>query len=211
MTGISRKNIAVFASGNGSNFRAIHRAVTEEAFPGRIDLLVSNQPDCGAVAFAAKNRIRAEIINFRQYPDKLSLGQHLISILTALPADLIVLAGFLKMIPDSVVQAYKHRILNIHPALLPRFGGKGFYGIRVHEAVIASGAKLSGATVHFVDEIYDHGPILAQASVPVLAEDTAETLAQRVLGVEHSLYPHAVKAFCEERIFWKNNIPFIRN
>ncbi len=211
MTSISRKNIAVFASGNGSNFRAIHRAVTEEAIPGRIGLLVSNKPDCGAVTYAVNNRIRTEIINFRDYPDKHSLGRHLMSILTALPADLVVLAGFMKMIPDSVVQAYKHRILNIHPALLPRFGGKGFYGIRVHQAVIASGAKLSGATVHFVDEIYDHGPILAQAAVPVLAEDTAETLAQRVLGVEHSLYPHAVKAFCEERIFWKNNIPFIRN
>ncbi|NOZ09357.1 MAG: phosphoribosylglycinamide formyltransferase [FCB group bacterium] len=211
MTGISLKNIAVFASGNGSNFRAIHQAVTEGDIPGRIGLLVSDNPDCRAVTYARENRIKAEIINFRHNPGTASPGQVLTHILAALPADLVVLAGFMKMIPDSVVQAYKNRILNIHPALLPRFGGRGFYGRRVHEAVIASGAKLSGPTVHFVDEIYDHGPILAQIAVPVLAEDTAESLAKRVLKVEHRLYPEAVKAFCEERIFWKNNIPFIRN
>ncbi len=204
------KNIAVFASGNGSNFRAIHSAVSEEKIPGKIVLLVSNNPKCGAAAYAGENNIQTEIINSRLYQDENQLVLAYLRVLTARLTDLIVLAGFMKKIPSEVVRSYKKRILNIHPALLPLFGGQGFYGKRVHEAVIASGSGNSGATVHFVDERYDHGPILVQATVPVLVNDDAEALAARVLRVEHRLYPEAVKAFCEDRIYWKNDNPLIR-
>ena len=119
------------------------------------------------------------------------------------------MAGYMNLLPKSIVHQYKNCILNVHPALLPHFGGKGFYGIKVHEAVVASGIEESGVTVHFVDEEYDHGKIIAQEKVKVLSEDTAETLAERVLKVEHELYPQIVKAFCEDRIIWENNHPII--
>ena len=114
--------------------------------------------------------------------------------------DIIVLAGYMKLIPAPLVRAYRHAILNIHPGLLPSFGGKGFYGSRVHQAVIQSGSRFSGPTVHFVDEEYDTGPILAQAVVPVLPTDTADVLAARVLKEEHRLYPRCVAALCEGRV-----------
>jgi len=112
-------------------------------------------------------------------------------------------------LPKSIIDQYQKRILNIHPSLLPEFGGKGFYGIKVHEAVIASGVHESGVTVHFVDEEYDHGKIIAQEKVKVLNNDTPVTLAERVLKVEHKLFPQVLKAFCENRILWKNNHPVI--
>ena len=115
----------------------------------------------------------------------------------------------MKKIPSNIIKRYSNRIINIHPALLPQFGGKGFYGIKVHEAVIQSGAEVSGVTVHFVDEDYDHGKIIAQKKIKVRSEDTAKTLAEQVLKVEHDLYPKVVKAFCEDRIIWEKNHPII--
>jgi len=112
-------------------------------------------------------------------------------------AGLVVLAGWLKLIPVGVVRAFRGRMINIHPALLPSFGGPGMYGRRVHEAVVASGARISGATVHFVDEVYDHGAIIAQWPVPVMEEDDAEALAARILKLEHRLLPTVVRAFAE--------------
>ena len=123
--------------------------------------------------------------------------------------DLICLAGYLKMIPKNIVIYFENRILNIHPALLPDFGGKGFYGMKVHEAVIQSNAVESGATVHFVDNKYDHGPIIAQKKVMILNTDNAEILAEKVLKVEHKLYPEVIKAFCENRINWESGLPKI--
>ena len=129
----------------------------------------------------------------------------MLRILQKYNTDLIVLAGYLKLIPAQIVRKFRHAILNIHPALLPKFGGKGYYGSRVHEAVLKADEKESGATVHFVDEIYDNGLIIKQDKVPVKPDDTPHTLADRVLEVEHQIFPEVVKAFCEDRIQIKNN------
>ena len=123
--------------------------------------------------------------------------------------DFIILAGYVKMVPEGVIKKYHQKIINIHPSLLPKFGGKGYYGMKVHAAVIQSGIKETGASVHFVDEHYDHGPVVANKKVQVLKSDTAESLAERVLKIEHDLYPEVVKALCENRIYWEDNLPKI--
>lgn len=134
------------------------------------------------------------------------------NVLRELKADFILLAGYLKLIPVELVQAYPRSIMNIHPSLLPAFGGKGYYGLKVHKAVIASGARYSGPTVHFVDEHYDTGRTLAQRVVPVLANDTPEQLAARVLNEEHKVYVEAVAALCEDRTVWREDgVPLIRS
>ena len=203
------KNIAVFASGGGSNFKSLHRHVQSGEIPGRIVLTVSNNPNSGAITYARKYNISTLIINKVSYAKPVDREKFLIQTLIDNEVNLICLAGYMNLLPKSIVHQYKNSILNVHPALLPHFGGKGFYGIKVHEAVVASGVEESGVTVHFVDEEYDHGKIIAQEKVKVLSEDTAETLAERVLKVEHELYPQIVKAFCEDRIIWKNNYPII--
>ena len=123
--------------------------------------------------------------------------------------NLICLAGYMNRIPENIVAHFKNCILNIHPALLPDFGGKGYYGMKVHEAVIESNAVESGATIHFVDDKYDHGPIVAQENVTIKGDDTANSLAAKVLVIEHRIYIKVVKAFCENRIVWENNQPKI--
>ena len=203
------KNIAVFASGGGSNFKSLHRHVQSGEILGRIVLTVSNNPHSGAIEYARKYNISTLIINKVRYANPVDREKFLIQTLIDNEVNLICLAGYMNLLPKSIIHKYKNCILNIHPALLPHFGGKGFYGIKVHEAVVASGVEESGVTVHFVDEEYDHGKIIAQEKVKVLSEDTAETLAERVLKVEHELYPQVVKAFCEDRIIWENNHPII--
>jgi len=193
-------NIGVFASGRGSNFQAILNAIQGGALPARVTLLLSNKSDAGAMEIARSCSIPAVHLSQKQFPDEAPFAAAMLSVLKAHDVQLIALAGYLKKIPAIVIREYRNRILNIHPALLPSFGGHGMYGHAVHEAVIASGAKLSGATVHLVDEEYDHGPILLQKSVPVEAGDTPETLAARVLTVEHEIYPLALKAFVENRV-----------
>ncbi len=182
--------IAVLASGRGSNLQALIDALPAGA-PGRVALVVSNREDAPVLERAREQHIAAATIA-RDGADADTLMAHL----RAHAIGLVVLAGYLKRVPDAVVAAYRGRVLNIHPALLPAFGGSGMYGRRVHEAVLASGARLSGATVHVVDEQYDHGPIIAQWPVPVRAGDTPESLAARVLAVEHRLLPAAVRAVC---------------
>ena len=203
------KNIAVFASGGGSNLRAIHNHILSGNIPGEIVLIVSNNPNCGAITYGEENLIHIFIVNKTRYPIPNTLEFTLFQALSNSDVDLICLAGYMKMLPQNIVQKYKNKILNIHPALLPNFGGKGYYGMKVHEAVLKSGAEYSGATVHFVDEKYDHGPIIAQRKVKILDTDTVEALAERVLKVEHELYPEVVKAFCENRIIMENNKPRI--
>ena len=203
------KNIAVFASGGGSNFKSIHRHIQIGEIPGNIVLTVSNNPDSGAIEYARKYNISTLIINKIRNPNPIDQEKLLMQTLVRNKIDLICLAGYMKLLSNRIVKQYQNRILNIHPALLPQFGGKGFYGIKVHEAVIASGTKESGATVHFVDEEYDHGKIIAQEKVEIRSNDTVETLEKRVLNIEHGLYPVVVKAFCEDRIIWENNHPII--
>ncbi|HET8835646.1 MAG TPA: phosphoribosylglycinamide formyltransferase [Gemmatimonadales bacterium] len=179
--------VAVAVSGRGSNLEALLRALGDDA-PARVVLVVSNRADAAALARAREHGVPAEVLSqpadATEWLDRLEHHR----------VDLLVLAGYLKLVPAAVIARYRDRILNVHPALLPAFGGRGMYGHRVHEAVLASGARESGATVHLVDEVYDRGRILAQGRVPVLPGDTAETLAARVLSVEHRLLPAAVLA-----------------
>ena len=203
------KKIAVFVSGGGSNFIAIYRQIIQGNILGKIVMVFSNNPNCGAIKFAEENSIPIFIINAAQYPNPHTRDEFLLETCLKAEIDLICLAGFMKMLPQNIVKHYEYRILNIHPGLLPEFGGKGFYGTRVHEAVINTGKRESGATVHFVDEIYDHGPIIVQKKVEVMETDTPESLAARVLKLEHELFPAVVKAFCENKIIMENNKPKI--
>ncbi len=181
--------LAVLASGRGSNLQAIieHFESLARERVARVVLVASNRADAPALVRGATSSI--DIASFDATDD----GSQLLELLRKFRIDLVVLAGYLKRIPSSVIQEYSGRIINIHPALLPDFGGEGMYGARVHEAVIASGAKESGVTVHMVDDDYDRGPIVAQWRIPVDKSDTAESLAARVLAVEHIVYPRVVE------------------
>jgi formyltetrahydrofolate-dependent phosphoribosylglycinamide formyltransferase len=172
-------------------------------------MVFSNNPNCGAIKFAEENSIPIFIIKVARYSNPHTQDEFLLETCLKAEIDLICLAGFMKMLPQNIVKHYEYKILNIHPGLLPEFGGKGFYGTRVHKAVINTGKRESGATVHFVDEIYDHGPIILQKKVEVMETDTPESLAARVLKLEHELFPEVVKAFCENKIIIENNKPKI--
>ena len=179
--------VAVAVSGRGSNLQALLDRLTGDA-PAKISLVLSNRADAGAIERARNQGVpTAVLVNPAD-------GDEWLRHLQSASIDLLVLAGYLKLVPRTVVTGYRGRIINIHPALLPDFGGAGMYGEKVHAAVLASGARESGATVHLVDEEYDRGPILGQARVPVEPGDTADSLAARVLGVEHRLLPAAVLA-----------------
>jgi len=181
--------LAVLASGRGSNLQAIieHFDNLARERVAKVVLVASNRADSPALIRAATASI--DIANFDAADD----GTQLLELLRKFRVDLVVLAGYLKRIPPSVIREYAGRIINIHPALLPAFGGEGMYGARVHEAVIASGARESGVTVHLVDDEYDRGPIVAQWRVPVEPSDTPESLASRVLAVEHVVYPRVIE------------------
>jgi formyltetrahydrofolate-dependent phosphoribosylglycinamide formyltransferase len=186
--------IAVFASGGGTNLQSLlDRFGGVESEPAWVALVVSDRADAGALDRAKRAGVETRVIPVagREPGD---VARETLAVLEAARIDLVVLAGYLRLIPAEVVRAYRDRILNIHPALLPAFGGKGMYGIRVHRAVIEAGCTISGATVHLVDERYDTGPILMQWPVPVLAGDTPERLAARVLRTEHRLLPAVVEA-----------------
>ncbi|EPS63552.1 hypothetical protein M569_11231 [Genlisea aurea] len=178
---IARKNLAVFVSGGGSNFRSIYEATQDGTVHGDVKVLVTNKLDCGGAEFARSEHIPVIIFPGKSDPNEAYRIDDLIVSLRSYEVDFILLAGYLKLIPNELIKTYPKSIFNIHPSLLPAFGGKGFYGMKVHRAVIASGARYSGATVHCVDEEYDRGRIVAQRVVPVLATDTAEELAGRVL------------------------------
>jgi phosphoribosylglycinamide formyltransferase 1 len=180
-------HVAVAVSGRGSNLEALLRALGSGG-PARVVLVLSNRADAPALSRAADHGIPAMAL---QDP---ASGAEWLRALEAQSVELLVLAGYLKLVPAEVIDRYRGRIINVHPALLPAFGGRGMYGHRVHEAVLASGARESGATVHLVDEEYDRGAILGQVRVPVLPGDDADRLAARVLAVEHRLLPAAVLA-----------------
>lgn len=193
--------IAVFASGRGSNFKAILDAIRAGKIRNAsVVALITNNADAGALATAKEHDIPALCVSRKQFGSDDEFRQALLGILNQYGADFIVLAGYMKKIEAEIIRRFKNRIVNIHPALLPAFGGQGMYGMRVHEAVIASGSALSGATVHIVDEEYDRGPIVLQQSVPVSPDDTPETLAAKVIKVEHELYPRAIGLFAEGKV-----------
>jgi formyltetrahydrofolate-dependent phosphoribosylglycinamide formyltransferase len=188
--------IAVLASGSGSNLEAMldHQDRLGEARNGTIALVASDRADARALDRARARDIAAVFIP--DPSDPLAVD----ALLDAHAIDLVALAGYLRLVPPDVTRRRRGRIMNVHPTLLPAFGGRGLYGLRAHRAVLAAGSRVTGASVHFVDEAYDRGPVIAQWPVPVLRDDTPESLAARVLQVEHALYPRVVDAVASGRI-----------
>jgi phosphoribosylglycinamide formyltransferase-1 len=194
-------NLAVFASGRGSNFEAILRAIEWGKLRNvSIAALISNNSDAPVLTIAREHSIPAYHISQKQFPSEEEFVGAILTALEKHRVNFIALSGYMKVLPSQIVKKYQHRIVNIHPALLPQFGGKGMYGMYVHEAVINSGAEVSGATVHIVDEEYDHGPIIKQLTLPVEKSDTPETLASKVRVLEHRLYPEVLQLFADGRV-----------
>lgn len=183
---------AVFASGRGSNLESLFESLAGHPEAG-IVLVASDREEAEALERAEKREVPTAVVD----PDD---APAILDLLAAHEVDWIVLAGYLRRVPPPVVAGYRGRILNVHPALLPKFGGEGMYGVRVHRAVLEAGEEVSGASVHVVDEEYDHGPVVAQRIVPVEPGDTPESLAARVLEVEHRLLPAVVRAAAEGRV-----------
>ncbi len=199
---VNMLKIAAFVSGRGSNLKSVYEKVSKEKIT--ICAVVSDKKDCLAVNFAFQNNIPVYFVSSKEKEGFINFPE-LIQKLKSCSADLILLAGYLKKIPDEFVDAFENKIINIHPALLPSFGGKGMYGINVHQAVFDSSTKVSGATVHFVDKIYDNGKIISQRSVDISGVKDAEEIASRVLKVEHELLPYVVEKFADNKIKIENN------
>ena len=193
------KRIAVFASGGGTDFQSVIDANLAENFC-EISVLIASKGGIGAIERAKKHGIRAEVFSKADYPDLEELYEKLAALLNGLGVDYIVLAGWLKIIPESFIKKFEDRIINIHPSLIPAFCGGGYYGLKVHRAVLEYGAKISGCTVHFVNEVPDGGAIIAQRAVDVEDGDTPELLQERILEVEHMLLPYCVKKLCEGKV-----------
>jgi phosphoribosylglycinamide formyltransferase-1 len=185
---------AIFASGGGSNFQALIDRRDAGDLHVELSLFVGNNSAATAFERARQNGIKHQHIAPSHFPDETSYAGRLLDLLRKHGIELIILAGYMKKIPLEVVSAYSHRIVNIHPALLPAFGGAGLYGEKVHRAVLDYGAKVTGITIHFVDEHYDHGPIIYQQTIPVLDADDAHSLALRVLALEHAGYWKVIEA-----------------
>ena len=193
------KKIAVFASGGGTDFQSVIDANEADKFC-QIAYLVASKPNIGAIDRAKKHGIETVVYDKDSGEGMDEFYARLTKVFQAEKIDYILLAGWLKIIPEYFILAFEDRIINIHPALLPAFGGKGYYGLRVHEAVLAYGAKVSGATVHFVSAEVDGGAIIAQACVPVKNDDTPESLQQRVLAEEHKLLPAVMRLLCQDKV-----------
>ncbi len=204
-------NIAVFASGRGSNLMAILNAIKEGKLNAKVSVVISNNSNAGALTIAKENGIDALHISRKQFSSDEDYVKKILSELRARNVELIVLAGYMKKIPPEIIREYPNKILNIHPALLPAFGGLGMYGMNVHKAVIDYGVKITGVTVHIVDEEYDHGPIVMQKAIEVRDDDTPETLAERVLKIEHEIYPEAIKLFVEGKVIVSGRKVMIKN
>ena len=201
------KRIAVLVSGGGTNLQALIDAEKTGMFgESRISLVVASKPGVYALERAAKNGIDSVVLARKEYADIASYSRALADTLTAANIDLVVLAGFLTIIDEQVYEAFPNRIINVHPALIPSFCGKGYYGLHVHEAALEKGVKVSGATVHIVTPECDAGPIILQKAVEVKQGDTPETLQKRIMEeAEWVILPEAVKLFCEDRLTVENN------
>jgi len=189
----SKLRLGFLSSHGGSNVQAILDAIHAGRLDATACVVVSNNSGAKVLQRAREAGVDAVHLSNRTHPDPDALDAAMVAALQARDVNVVVLAGFMKKIGPRMLEAYPRRMVNIHPALLPKFGGQGMYGIRVHEAVLAAGERVTGATVHLVSEEYDRGPILARAEVPVAEDDTAETLQQRVLAAEHRLYPETLQ------------------
>lgn len=195
-------NIVALVSGGGTNLQALIDAQNRGEIPnGKITCVIASKPDAYALERARKNGIKSRVLARKAYADIQTYSAAMRDALLEEEADLVVYAGFLTILDEQVVQAFPGKMMNVHPALIPSFCGKGFYGLHVHEAVLNSGVKLTGATVHFVTEDCDAGPIILQKAVDIQQDDTPETLQKRVMEqCEWILLPRAVSLFCEGKI-----------
>lgn len=199
--------IAVLLSGTGSNFEALYSAAALGRLDADIVLVGSNREEAKGLTKARALNIPTEIFDRSRFAEGEAFGAFMLKSLRQREVELIALAGYLRKIPPLVLKAYPRRIVNIHPALLPRHGGKGMYGLKVHQAVIECGDTETGVTIHYVDEAYDHGEIIAQKRIPVQPGDTPEILAQRVLEVEHQFYPEVLQQVVQS-ILSKKSVDF---
>ena len=202
-------NIAVFISGGGTNLQAIINAVKENKINGKIKLVFSNRKNAYGLIRAQNESIDTFYLNRKKFFSNEEYDERILEELERKNIDLIVLAGYLNILSSKLVSKYSNRIINIHPSLIPSFCGDGFYGENVHKAVIKSGVKFTGATTHFVDENVDTGAIILQDVVPIFINDDFETVAKRVLEIEHKILVKTVKAFCDNKIVFKDNRAFI--
>ncbi|MCC8394193.1 phosphoribosylglycinamide formyltransferase [Paraburkholderia sp. MMS20-SJTR3] len=189
------KKLVILISGRGSNMEAIVRACASEGWPAQIAAVIANRPDAAGLAFAASHGIATAVVDHREFPDRDSFDAALAERIDAFAPDLVVLAGFMRVLTARFVDHYAGRMLNVHPSLLPSFPG-----LKTHQQALDAGVRLHGASVHFVTSQLDHGPIVVQSAVPVVAGDTPATLAERVLATEHIIYPRAVRWFVEGRL-----------
>ena len=202
-------NVAVFISGGGTNLQAIIDAIKENKINGKIKLVFSNRKNAYGLIRAQNESIDTFYLNRKKFFSDEEYDERILEELERKNIDLIVLAGYLNILSSKLVSNYSNRIINIHPSLIPSFCGDGFYGENVHKAVIKSGVKFTGATTHFVDENVDTGAIILQDVVPIFINDDFETVAKRVLEIEHKILVKTVKAFCDNKIVFKDNRAFI--
>ena len=198
-------NIGVLASGRGTNLQAIIEAIKEGRIEGKIGIVISDNRDAFALKRAKQNNIETEYINFKSFKNREDYDKKIIECLKEKDVDLVVLAGYMRILSSHFIKMYKNRIMNIHPALLPSFPG-----LHAQKQAVEHGAKISGCTVHFVDEGVDSGPIILQKAVEVSDDDTEESLAERILKEEHQIYPQAIQLFSEDRLAIKGRRVFIR-
>ncbi len=189
------KKLVILISGRGSNMEAVVRACAREQWPAQVAAVIANRPDAAGLLFAASQDIPTAVVDHRLFSDREAFDAALARTIDGFAPDLLVLAGFLRVLTDGFVDRYAGRMLNVHPSLLPSFPG-----LKTHQQALDAGVRLHGASVHFVTPQLDHGPIVAQAAVPVLAGDDAASLAARVLATEHIIYPRAVRWFVEGRL-----------
>ncbi|KIG04052.1 phosphoribosylglycinamide formyltransferase [Caballeronia concitans] len=189
------KKIVILISGRGSNMEAVVRACARDGWPARVAAVISNRPDAAGLGFAAANGIETAVVDHRAFDGREAFDAALAREIDRFEPDVVVLAGFMRVLTDAFVERYAGRMLNVHPSLLPCFPG-----LRTHQQALDAGVRVHGASVHFVTPTLDHGPIVAQGAVPVIAGDDAAALAARVLAVEHIIYPRAVRWFIEGRL-----------
>jgi phosphoribosylglycinamide formyltransferase 1 len=189
------KKLVILISGRGSNMEAIVRACSDEGWPAQVAAVIANRPDAAGLAFAASHGIATAVVDHREFPERASFDAALAREIDSFAPDLVVLAGFMRVLTAGFVDRYAGRMLNVHPSLLPSFPG-----LKTHQQALDAGVRLHGASVHFVTSQLDHGPIVVQAAVPVETGDTPATLAERVLATEHIIYPRAVRWFVEGRL-----------
>jgi len=206
------KNIAVFVSGGGTNLQAIIDGICSGKIKnGRIALVLSSKDNVYAIERAEQNNIPVEIVKRKEYPDEREFSQKILEKTKHYKIDLIVLAGFLSVLSEEFVKLYENKIMNVHPALIPAFSGKGFYGLKVHEAALERGVKLSGATVHFVNEIADGGPIILQKAIDIKDDVSPETLQARIMNeCEQIILVEAIDLFCNDSLEVKENKVYVK-